>query len=852
MRVNFFQLRSIKSRLMVFTLAVFLIGIWSLAFYASSMLREDMQRLLGEQQFSKVSFAATQINEDLQQRLQALERVASDIGSGLLDDQAALQAVLERNKEFQALFNGGTRITRLDGSVVATVPFSAERLSANYADRDYMIGALKAGKATIGNPVLGKILKAPVFGMAVPIRDEKARVIGAVVGAINLGQPNFLDKITESNPNKTAGYLLLVTPQQRLIVTASDKNRIMEQQPAPGINPVIDSFMAGYEGSALMTNPLGVEVLASTKRIPVSGWLIVNSLPTEEAFAPLYAMQQRVMLVAVFLSLLAGALTWRITSWILHRQLSPMIAATDTLTTRATSNRHWQPLPVTSQDEIGELIAGFNRLMGTLAQREKALNEAQRIAKIGSWSLDLASGRLIWSDEIFRLFEIDPQQFAATYDAFLNAIHPDDRDAVNKAYTESLANRAPYEIIHRLRMGDGRIKWVQERSVSEFDASGKPVRSSGTVQDITERKLADEFKKESYERLTAVFNSLDAIVYVADMETHELLFVNQFVIDIFGDIVGKPCWQGIQNGQSGPCAYCTNDKLLDADGNPTGIYHWEFQNTLNGHWYDIRDKAIKWIDGRTVRLEIATDITERKEFESELKRSNAELEQFSYAISHDMRQPLRMISGHLGLLEKSIAAHLDGDQRESFRFAIEGARRLDQMLVGLLDYSRVGRKGEPPARIESRALLGEALLFLQPAIEEAQAEIVIEGDWPRIFVSPDEMLRLMQNLIGNAIKFRVAGRTPKVTVTSATGNKTWRLCISDNGVGIIPEQITRLFQMFQRLQGRTAYEGNGIGLAICRKIVERHGGKIWAESAGEGQGSRFCVSLPQEGEAPSI
>ena len=240
------------------------------------------------------------------------------------------------------------------------------------------------------------------------------------------------------------------------------------------------------------------------------------------------------------------------------------------------------------------------------------------------------------------------------------------------------------------------------------------------------------------------------------------------------------------------------------------------------------------------------DITARKQAEEELKRSNGELEQFSYAISHDMRQPLRMIASYLQLLDRSLGEKLDAETSEYLDFAKDGAQRLDQMMVALLEYSRVGRKGEPAAWAESRSLLDEALLFLQPAIKEAQAEIDIQGDWPRVRVSRDELTRLLQNLIGNALKFRCAGRTPEISISSATVEKTWRVCVSDNGVGIIPDQIGRLFQVFQRLQSRTAYEGTGIGLALCRKIAEHHGGNIWAESAGAGQGSRFCVSIPQE------
>jgi PAS domain S-box-containing protein len=265
-------------------------------------------------------------------------------------------------------------------------------------------------------------------------------------------------------------------------------------------------------------------------------------------------------------------------------------------------------------------------------------------------------------------------------------------------------------------------------------------------------------------------------------------------------------------------------------------------------------------DGRIINVEVSVqyieemvdqffafvrDVTEREAATAELKRSNAELEQFSYAISHDMRQPLRMISSYMQLLEASLADQLDAEQRQYFDFAIGGAKRLDQMLNGLLEYSRVGRKGEPRTWIESRGVLDEALLFLKPAITEAQARLSVAGDWPRILACRNEMLRLMLNLVGNALKFRVAGRTPEILITSQTVAIEWHFSVADNGVGIIPDQIGRLFRVFQRLHSREAYEGTGIGLALCRKIAEHHDGRIWVESAGPGQGSCFHVQLPQ-------
>jgi hypothetical protein len=169
----------------------------------------------------------------------------------------------------------------------------------------------------------------------------------------------------------------------------------------------------------------------------------------------------------------------------------------------------------------------------------------------------------------------------------------------------------------------GAMDYVLKTNLSRLAPAVK--RAIEEAESRRKRKLAEDEKKETHERLATVLDGLDAIVYVSDLKTYELLFVNKCVNDIFGDIVGQPCWKAIQTGQSGPCAFCTNDKLVDAAGNATGIYHWEFQNTVNNRWYNIHDRALKWVDGRMVRMEIAVDITERKRVEDETAKQIEEL-----------------------------------------------------------------------------------------------------------------------------------------------------------------------------------------------------------------------------------
>ncbi len=239
----------------------------------------------------------------------------------------------------------------------------------------------------------------------------------------------------------------------------------------------------------------------------------------------------------------------------------------------------------------------------------------------------------------------------------------------------------------------------------------------------------------------------------------------------------------------------------------------------------------------------ATEQLERKT--EALQQSNADLEQFAYSVSHDMRQPLRSITGHLQLLANDLKNKLDEDGQLNFNFALEGAKRMDAMIVSLLEFSRVGRKTEAMRRIESLEVLNESLDGLAAIINELKATIDINGEWPQVYASPDEMIRLFQNLIGNGVKYCV-GHKPHLEITSKRDYSNWQVRIKDNGIGIDPAQIDRLFAFFSRLQPRTRFEGTGMGLALCRRIVEHHGGRIWAESKGEGYGSLFAFEMPLE------
>ncbi len=201
---------------------------------------------------------------------------------------------------------------------------------------------------------------------------------------------------------------------------------------------------------------------------------------------------------------------------------------------------------------------------------------------------------------------------------YIDFVHPDDRQGCIEQFQEILAGvDEPSE--YRLLKKDGTPLWVRTNARAIFDDNHQ-AEIHGTLFDITERKLTEEKLSHTQQQLMTVMDSMDAFVYIADMKTHELLFVNEYGRKAWGNVEGHLCWKALQKRQEGPCPFCTNDRILGSDGLPGGVYEWEFQNTLNGRWYDCRDKAIRWPDGRTVRMEIATDITERKHLENSLRK----------------------------------------------------------------------------------------------------------------------------------------------------------------------------------------------------------------------------------------
>ncbi|MBD2465084.1 GAF domain-containing protein [Oscillatoria sp. FACHB-1407] len=267
------------------------------------------------------------------------------------------------------------------------------------------------------------------------------------------------------------------------------------------------------------------------------------------------------------------------------------------------------------------------------------------------------------------------------------------------------------------------------------------------------------------------------------------------------------------------------------------------QCTAPRQWTDFESNLLQQLaDQIGIALTQAQLLEQEVRQHQELARSNAELQQFAYIASHDLQEPLRMISSYLQLLERRYKNHLDADANDFIAYAVDGANRMKTLIDDLLAYSRVGTRGKPFERVDCTTLMKEAIANLQIAIKEKQA-VITWNDLPEVMADPTQLTQLFQNLIGNAIKFHNCA-CPSVHITAQRQAEQWLFSVKDNGIGIDPQYAERIFVIFQRLHNRSEYAGNGIGLSICKKIVERHEGQIWVESV-PGNGSNFCFTIPE-------
>lgn len=779
---------------------------------------QNMARLLDQ----SVSSSVSKIDLTLLSVVDELENQLRDRGH--LDASQSNAFLLAHQKRLTEL--SSLRVADASGRVILGKGVSSST-QASWADRDFF-SALRVRNdlgMVVTNPIFGRLNQtwiislvrrfnkpdgsfAGVVSAAVPLT-----YLGTLLSAMDVG-PKGIALLCDANLGVIARHPALNAPSS--VVGA----KVFSQEWDDGLPSGQHDFTFHSKGMAD-----GVERTNTYRKITGAPFHIVVGLGSEDYLAAWMLAAQRTMAsVAIFVLVTCGF------GWQLWR----------------------------SQIKSRQAAAERDRsllLLQKIASRVPGMVYQFLLRPDGSSCVPYSN------DAIRDIFRVSPEEVREDASKAFANLHPDDHDRVVASIDQSARNLTPWFLESRVKFADGTVRWLLGNALPDREEDGA-VLWHGFITDVTELKRSERAMRESQALAREVLNSVQEHIAVID-ETGTILTVNEAWRQFSRENSPEP-------GQLAPatdvgtnylqvCRNAGGDGFAVCDGIQSVLdgrlpsFHLEYPCHTPGEqrWFSMNVSSLGF--GKEGAVITHIDITLRKQSEEVLQRqsqalarSNAELEQFAYVASHDLRQPLRMVNSYVQLLERALADKLDDNTREMMHFAADGARRMDQMLVSLLEYSRVGRKGQPLLALDSRAAVDEALHFLEPAIAQAQASVRVSGEWPQVLASRDEFTRLWQNLIDNAVKYRVPERLPKIdiTVTPEPEGDGWRFCVADNGIGIDPAQFDRLFKVFQRLNTRDQFEGNGIGLAVARKIVERHGGRIWVESGGAGLGSRFFFFLP--------
>jgi PAS domain S-box-containing protein len=399
--------------------------------------------------------------------------------------------------------------------------------------------------------------------------------------------------------------------------------------------------------------------------------------------------------------------------------------------------------------------------------------------------------------------------------------------------------------IHR---PDGSVTWISvNTAVLRLPGESKVRGVVSTISDITDRKFAEQALRSSEARFRRTFELAGSGIANLGLDGR-FIRVNRSLCAMLGyaaeELVGRPV-KDISHPDDRDLTDEQRARVRSGELDSVKFEKRYIAKSGATVWVVLTVALVRDVDG-TPQYEIAVfdDVTERKQALEELQRSNAELEQFASVASHDLQEPLRTISSYTQLLKRRYGERLEGDAAEFMGFIVDGAARMKQLIEDLLAYSRVGKHGKELQKVAVQAALAHALDNLKAALAESGGAVTHDA-LPSVLGDELQLAQVFQNLIGNALKFR-GKDAPRIHVEVKDGT-SWEIAVKDNGIGIDPKYFERVFQIFQRLHAMGEYPGTGIGLAICKKVVERHGGRIWVESQ-PGAGSTFRFTLPKSKE----
>ncbi len=545
------------------------------------------------------------------------------------------------------------------------------------------------------------------------------------------------------------------------------------------------------------------------------------------------------------------------------------------------------------------MFIGFIRDISVRKHAEETLNnktmqlmEAQQLAHIGSWEWDISTNKIEWSDELFRIYGLKPQEFEANYESFLKYVHDEDRDMVDSEVKKAFNDHQPFSFYHKLVQPDGMVRILSSRGKVITDNLGNPIRMAGTAQDITEQFKYKQDLKESEERFLKIFDSNPVPMTLTEIKTNKIKYANNLFYNAFGyssfEVIGhttdelqlmapkenervvaiilKALHEQRPIEELQQLSVEETEELLYKFKQTDAMKNFEIEYTRkNGNTFPalVSFEMIRFGNDRFI-ITSYLDITQRKIEQEQLKLQNIKLEMmnkelksFAYVSSHDLQEPLRKIQTFASrILEKEIK-NLSHQGKDHFLRMFKAAKRMQTLIEDLLSYSRTNLVDLEFETKSLELIIQEVVEELKDEILQMNARIDIKESC-ELKIIPFQFRQLFHNLLSNSLKFSRAGIPAEIIITCKIENgythenlnliphqKYCHIIYKDNGIGFEQLYSEKIFDLFQRLHGKETYDGTGIGLAIVKKIVENHNGFITA--IGElDQGAVFEIFIPVE------
>ena len=528
---------------------------------------------------------------------------------------------------------------------------------------------------------------------------------------------------------------------------------------------------------------------------------------------------------------------------------------------RGRGQAHWAEAgtPIRMVGSIQD-IHDRHEAQAALARVKEQLQQALEGGNVGMWDWNILTDEVSVSPELMLQLGEDPGKPWTTLEDWSDRLHPDDAEAAKRRtweYIEGITDE--YESSFRLRHVDGNYRWILSRGRLFRSEDGQPGRLIGVHVDVTELREVQKALEVSEAKFRGIFNQTFQFIGVLDPDG-EIVDANRTALEAAGvdaeQVIGHKFWDTAWWSHSP----ALQQRLKNAIARAAGGDFDRFEATHPTHdgtiaYVDFSVKPVTDDSGKVVYLiPEGRDISELKMFEqellsrtAELESSNRELEQFAYVASHDLQEPLRTVIGFCQLLELEYKDRLEGDGTMYLDTIVQGGKRMQQLITDLLEYSRVGRRGKPFEPVDLNDVMDNVVALLHSSIVESDA-VIEYGDLPVVKADLGQMTRLLQNVVGNSLKYR-GNASPRVKIWTKETEQDLFLYISDNGIGIKKEFSEQIFIIFRRLHTREEYPGTGIGLAICRRIVERHGGSIRVvppDSDNEDEGTTFEIVLSKD------